>query len=658
MKAQKVFDNWAAGVISTMRPDALPEAASPRGRNSILGFYGGGQAVASKRPGFEILNPSPMSTRPAVIGQYEYTRNAAGVITSTHLLVGDNGALSTLSGTTVAALDATNATPFTAGNNYPQFAVLNNLLFIVNGTDKKKVSNTSVQNFGISRPSAPTVVDSGVAGTPNGTYEVAISYYNSTTGHQSSRSDASSVTVAAKKITVSWAAPSDAQVDYVFIHIRKGTIMSQFFQLIVGVTPAVAANGGFPSATASVSVNVSDAQLTALELLSPDTAENEPPPASLLSVAAHLSRIFVLDASNIYYSKVGKPEAFDPDAYEPVNPNDGQSNVAIGSYFNGLVIWKTDSVFMLNGVDPNTWTVDVVDSKVGLASASSVRFHKGYLYWWSKNGPVRWSGPGSVPELIGQDLIGPSIDRTVINHGLLNQIRCEVDPDTSLVLFAAPESGETRNTIVLPWNARAQTWVSDGWNPFDIASMAVVKDANGKPWVVVGNYAGRVFRFANADVDGAVVAPSGGNPWTLEGTVTAATSTTLTDSLATFDTTDDALKELYVYLIATDGQVQRRRITSNTSTQLTVTPAWDATPDTTYTYAIAAPHWQWDTPWEDQRPALQEEARAEGVLPGPLGLGVSHHPRGCLRGLQRLRAHSDVQLHRIGHGRHLRCQLV
>jgi hypothetical protein len=596
-----VFDNWAGGVITTMRPDALPNAASPRGRNSILSFLAGGQAVAAKRPGFELINTAPVTGRPTVIGQFEFNRNNAGVATSTHLIVSSDGTLTKPNGAaTPVAVDGATPTPFTAGNLYPVFAVLNNLCFIVNGTDKKKLSSAgTVQNWGIVRPTAPTAVDSGVAGTPSGTYQFARTFYNSTTGHESSRSDLVSVTVAGKKITVSWVAPADPQVDYVFIYVRKASIMSEFFRLIVGTTPASATNGGFAVVTTSITVDVTDAQLTALELLSPDTAENEPPPSGLVAAAPHISRMFVADKSQIYYSKPKLPEAFDPDYFEPVNSDDGQDIVAIGSFFERLVVWKTDSMYGLYGQDPNNWYLDVIDPKIGATSAASIKYHDGLLTWWSKFGPVAWSGDGP-PTLIGAELIASTIARSALNYGALNQIVSEIDLDTHTVLFAVPESGETRNTLILPFNIKNKVWHSDGWNAFDIASMAVVKDANGKPWVVVGNYGGRLFRFANANPDGARTADGAGTLFTLSGPVTSATATTLTDSSATFDTTDDALKELYVYARDAAGVVQRRRITANTGTQLTISAAWDAIPDTTYTYSIGAPYWQWDTKWTNE----------------------------------------------------------
>lgn len=457
MKRQSVFDNFASGVITTMRADALPNSASPYGRNSILAFLANGQAVAAKRPGFLILNTAPVSGRPTLIGQIEFNRHVAGVLTSTHCIVGSDGSLNKLVGSTISPLDAGHPTPFTAGNLFPVFAVLNDLLFVVNGTDAKKASSTgAVQNFGIAAPTAAPTLAVGAAGTPNGSYDIALTYYNQNTGNESSRGPYNTIAVTNQQFTVSWTAPTDTQCTHVFVYIRKQSLNSQFFRLIVGTTPASDATGGFPVATTSITVNVSDASITALTLLAPTLTENSPPPTGVLAVAAHLSRMWVADTGYLYYSKPRLPEDFDPtNARVPVNPNDGQNIVAIGSYFDKLLIWKTGAFYALYGSDENSWYVDVVDPTIGATSAQSIVYFEGYLYWWSKQGPVRWNGYGP-PQKIGQMYLAPTISRDAINFGALNQIVAGVDEDSHSVLFAVPEDGQTRNTLVLPCTPKAR----------------------------------------------------------------------------------------------------------------------------------------------------------------------------------------------------------
>lgn len=65
-----------------------------------------------------------------------------------------------------------------------------------------------------------------------------------------------------------------------------------------------------------------------------------------------------------------------------------------------------------------------------------------------------------------------------------------------------------------------------------------------------------------------------------DGTVTAATSTTITDTTANFGATNAQVGNA-VWIHSGTGSGQSRKITASTATQLTVSPAWTTTPDST-----------------------------------------------------------------------------
>lgn len=592
---KETFRNFAAGVVTGMQPDEIPPEASPRSWNTALINVGGQQAIPAKRRGASIINTAAISGTPSVHGQANFYRRSGANLTQYHLLFGDDGSLNRLNSGTIAAADAGSPTPFTAGDLIPSCAAADNLLFMVNGTDAKKFDGTDVTGLGITRPSAPTVVDAGVAGNPDGTYEFALSYGNSSTGHESSRSDSTSVTITTNKITVSWATPADAQVDQVFLYVRKPAVTTEFFRLIVGVSPAVDASDAFGITADPITVDVTDTQLNALLTLAPDTAENDPPVAGIKAVAFHQSRLFAFDETSMYYSKVGLPESFDPEAVEPINNDDSQRVVGGFSAFGTLVIWKGNSTYVLNGTDPDTWQVELADPFIGNSSLASAVFINGYLYWWSTRGPVRWNGSGTI-EPIGETYLSPTVSADALDYSLLDHVVAGVDMTRQKVLFAVPERGTSRNSLILPFNYRTGGWDSDKWDPFDVASMCVVEDSSGSPWVMMGNYNGRVFQWWNADLDGARVLDDLGVALTLSGTPTGSTSTTVTDSTANFDTDDNGLADLYAYFEDAEGVRVRRRIVSNTATVLTLVSDIYITPTS---YVIATPDWQHDTKWSD-----------------------------------------------------------
>lgn len=591
----QTWRNWHDGVITAVNTDEVPPTASPRGRNSALTRVGPGRALPAIRHGCTTVNETPISGSPVVHGQIEFKAysTVTGAYTTYHLLVSDGGRLDYKdSSATTAVFDSTAATPFSSGSYRPDAAVASNAAYICNGqaSNNKKAyingGNRRVHNWGIDRPTVGTMSGAaGAAGTPNGTYELRVSFGNSVTGHESSNSDTASatVTVTNDRIDVSNIPVSaDAQVDQRFIHVRNTATMTQFYRA------ATIANNTDTTAT----LEFDDADLITL---APDTAENDPPP-TLHTCEWHNSRMFGAgpdDPTKLVYSKLGKPEAFDPDAYELVNPIDGQSIVATHASHGVLVVFKTNSVWLLIGDDPASWELRVLSNETGCSSKQGIVTVRGRTYWWSEQGMASWDGVSARIELAAQELLQPSVDDEALNFTYLGNVVAAVDISNRRVMFAVPGTGETRNTLIIPYSFILERFEAEYWDPLDIASIATIDDGLGNPTVYIGGYTGQIFKWWDGFNDGV---PSG----TVTGTVTSATSTTLVDSTAAFVTTGGSLIGRYAYAIdSTSRVVQRRRITANTATELTITPAWTYTPNTTYTYVVGGINFSWDTNAED-----------------------------------------------------------
>lgn len=582
---QSVFETlegWADGVNTTLQAHTLPPTASPRAWNSVLVGAGSGQAVFGKRRGFRLQNATPITGSPAIVGQVDFRVSAGASITPYHLLISDNGRFDKLQAdlTTVAA-DTVTPAPFTSGAARPDWAMAQNFLYIVNGTDKKKFDGTTVWNFGITRPSAaPTVTDSGVAGTPNGTYEGVLVYYNSATGSLSSRSDPTSVTVSSHQIDFSWTAPADPQVTHVIVGIRN-TANEPFFyqaaQIAIGTT--------------TYRFNL---DTTTLTIQLPDTAENNPPPDGITNLEYHTNRrMFATDGVNLYYSKRDFVEAFDPDNIQPVNPNDGQRIRALHSAHGVLIILKERSVYILSGDEPESWTLSQLDPEVGTFSHQSVFTVNSTTFFWSELGAMGWAGSGPVVP-IAAPKIRPTVSSDMLNFSVLDQVVGTADSENKLCLWGVPAAGDTRNTCILPYNYEVGQWVADKWDPMDVASLAFIRrSSDNVPRVFLGGYAGQVFQYDTGVGNDGIPVGS-----TNKGSVSSATSSTLVDASATFETSGGKLIERYVTAIdPAKTHVQRRRITTNTATELTVTPDWSMTPNDQWTYVVGGPDFELDTRW-------------------------------------------------------------
>lgn len=581
------YDNWVTGVVTSMKSDALPPTASPRGRNSALLSVGPGAAKVGKRRGGSPLvsaaeamgsvTPAP-STQATIHSLHAYRRLVSGAYTPTLLAAqhetGDLYAVADDGTTTL--LDAA---AFGVNQTAPGWATFDSTAFGFAGTERVKVVDNAgtlvVQNIGIVRPPATgatafnwTAAVSAVAGVMDGTYELALSFYNELTGVESSRSDETAVSPTLDQVNLAWATSPDSQITHVRVHIRKTapSVLNEDFLWVQAGTGFVAGKG-VPIATAATTLNLTNAEILAFTL-SPDTVEYTPPAKdvdgasldSLYGAVVHGSRLLCWSRTGVYYSQFDKPEQFDPESFEPVGPGVGGELVACHAVNEDVVaVFKRGALYGIFGNDPNSWSVDLIDPSVGCVAPASIVTVEGKTYWWSALGPVVWDH-ASAPVQLGFRLLRTTADPDYTNPAAWEGIVAHVDPPRQQVVFWVPEAGSVVNNIGLPFNYQLQAWESDRWDPFDVAAAVSGEDSDGRPYVLLGGYYGRVYRWWDADVDGARTANPDLATVTLSGTVFDVTTTTLTAAGTVVFTA--ALEDHLITVYDADGESLTRRITA------------------------------------------------------------------------------------------------
>lgn len=568
--------DWTGGVVTSGLKNGQPATTSPHGWNSILTSIGVTGAVPSKRQGIKVVNASNASIfGGAILAQFEYRTVSAGVFTRYHVYVGDDGRI----GTIASDPGGSGASTFIAGTIFtggtvPDADMAKNLLFVVNAVAQKKLRGLVLENFGIARPAAAPGAAVGAAGGMTGTYEIRFTYRNGNTGHESSASDSVGVTVTGQKINLSSVTVSpDSQTTQRRIWIRNTSNQTEF-------RLATTINDNVTTTLTGLDVNTS-----LLTVLGPDTTSNEPPPTGTKFVRWFQNRLFVADDSNLYWSSKSDPESFDPENFEPIGEGDGQKITGLFVYSDALFIFKTRSTYVLTGLTPESWRIRPIFTKVGTVSHRSIVEAGGALWWWAEKGPMKWDGNGQPIE-VGKLLIGD----TIANDAARHLIQGAEDETNKLVVWTYPASGSTRNNRILPLSYRLSAFISDKWDPMDIASLVLVEDNNGTKWLYGGNYNGQMFRFGDAKNDGV---PGG----TTSGTFVAAGTSVSSITGSGFYTTGVGLAERYVSVEDSGGQlVGRVRITSNTATVLTLASSITGlTIGATYTYYIGGPNFEWDT---------------------------------------------------------------
>lgn len=579
------LEGWSGGVIPATDASLLGPAASPHGQNSALALATTGVPYVQKRMGLRCVNATPIPTSPAIIGQFDFYHVVNNV--HYHLIVANNGKLyKVLADGTMVVITAADIVP--PEDLYPSFAVMNDLCFIVDGLHQTKTDGVNIFFFGIDRPEVMTLAGAaGAAGSPNGTYELRMTYANSSTGAESSASNTAgaTVTVASQQITVTDVTISaDPQVDTRYIYTRNINTQTLFYR----------AGTIHDNTSTSITLDFIDANLI---IIAPGLSQNDPPPQDGKFATVHQGRMFVASNDALYYSAINQPEAFAATNIEYVDKNAGQPITGLISDHEILIIFKEDRVYgLFNGNDPASWQIRLISSDFGCAAHRTIRSCQGWTFWWSRHGLVRWDGSSPVDD-IGLKLYGDPSDR--VNYLAIARASACYDPNNARYLVALPETFQDRATMILPFNVQMGVFESDRWDPMDAASLGEAVDANNVIVPFLGGYMGQLFQVWIGNNDGVAASTTALGSFVQSGI----TLTTITDADATFDTTGAGLIERKVTLLDADGNVvdigsPRPRIVSNTATTVTLSSTLHALVDgATYYYVIGGPNFEWDTTW-------------------------------------------------------------
>ena len=586
MPRESVAGGWAGGVQGSTDSTLLDLNTSPRGLNSTLTLGQGGRPLAAKRKGLSLINATPIASSPAIIGQHDYYN--IGNSTRYHVLATNIGGLLTRNISTDAL--TVQSTSLTSGEHYPDFSVANDLCFIVNGQDRLKFDGTAVTNFGITRPTVGTMAGAaGSAGMHDDTYELRVTFANSSTGHESSASGTAAATVTVSNQTIDWTnipVSADTQVDTRYLYARNTATQTQFYR--VGT---VADN-----VTTTASTSILDANATTA---APTTIGRNRPPSGTRFLALHQGRLFAATSTALHWSKIDEPEAFDDLAFEGINPSDGQRITGLVSTKEILLVFKEDRVYaIVNGNNPNTWQVRLVDDDFGCVSHRTIANMDGTTYWWSRHGLCGWSGESQIANFTDR-YYGDIAE--AFNPAEMARASAAKDELNNRLLVSVPANvGGTRANRLIPFNTGLQRFEATYWDPMDAASLGTCVASSGSPRIYLGGYLGQLFLMDSGHNDGV---PSG----TSKGLVTAtaisqSTFSTLLDEdggAAALVTTGGGLLERYFQLFTSAGvPVGRARITAHTATAVTLASnLTELTVGTQYIWAIGGPDFQWDTPW-------------------------------------------------------------
>jgi hypothetical protein len=606
--------DWSLGVIAANEPDLIPNNAVPKAYNTAFRRIGQGQASLGLRPGLVMVNATPFTGSPVVHRMVPYSFNDSGTFVRYLATFTDDGQLffkqdddtftAELTPPADYPFDADHA--FTAGAYAVDATVMNNRLFAVNtNSERRSLLGEDYVPFGLSPIAsvAITAQSGGSSSMPLETYDIAITSYHEDTGAESSSSTAVAVTTAGAndriRVVISPTAAETAQYTHWRIYLRRQSTQAKLYRVLAledNGGSAITATGNIPIATTTAYVDLTTAQIAALVLQAPSTTENNPPLSNYRFLAPYGRRLVAACRDSIYWSKLDQPDAFPPENTEPIESGEGDEVTGIFLFSDeALLIFTRSTTWIIEGNDPQTWTIRPLDTTIGCTShLSTVAFDGGVGWWSDRVGPVYYRG-GPI-ELIGWDKLGTEQVIDEINQSTLEGVCAGVDPSDSRVVWSVPSGGTTtRNDKCLPYNYVMKGWEASRWDPLDVASFCVGYDNDGLQRLFVGGYAGQVFYFDRDVMRDAV--PSG----TVTGTFVASGTSVSSITGTGFLNTGGKLTERKVTIVDADNRpIGRGRISSNNATTLTLASAVSGLQvGSTYTYYIGGPDYRLYTKWVD-----------------------------------------------------------
>ncbi len=214
-------------------------------------------------------------------------------------------------------------------------------IFVLNGTDRKRVAGSSVYEWGVAAPSAPTTAVGASTGL-TGVYSAKITYarkVGSTVVYESNPSSAgTNRTLSNQSLSVSWSASSDSQITHVRVYrtLSGGNVYYHDQDVAVGST--------------SVDTNTADGSLG-------DSVEEDhdrPPLGSIVLGPTYDGTSFILKDNNLYYSKPKQPEYWPALYYIEVSQL--QDPLKTGVFFNGnLYCLTADDIYFVQGTGHGTF---------------------------------------------------------------------------------------------------------------------------------------------------------------------------------------------------------------------------------------------------------------------------------------------------------------
>ena len=307
--------------------------------------------------------------------------------------------------------------------------------------------------------------------------------------------------------------------------------------------------------------------------------------------------------SNIAYTIKDNRDAFALYRCEPLKPNqtngtmlftgvsssDPAGITGLAFAFESVLIFTKTGLSRLTGTGRDVLTTRITNEfeGAGCLSHHSIVYTGGAVYWLSGDGFYRWTVGQAKPDRISNPEgstkgIAATFRRINLLHA--HGVFGHYDQKKNLIRWLVPLDGETSNRYALAYDVTTGKWSGPLQYP-DLTCIQTIYGTNGKPRNLAGSVSGTIYEIDTGNCDGYFGAES-------KATLTAATTTLLTASAATFNTAGDGVKGIPGILVrVATGAFEHFVCESGTGTTLTPVRPFSTAPAVGDVVMLGGIHW-------------------------------------------------------------------
>lgn len=316
-----------------------------------------------------------------------------------------------------------------SGSTEPfDFTVANNTCLMGNGASgsMKAYDGTTLRNWGITAPAnAPTLSLAGTGLTCLASYYYCYTYYNSSTGHESSPSPVSACLTpfTNQQVSIAVTGSADTQVDKIRIYRTTdgGNFDPSVMREITG--------SPFTNASATYTDTTADSALSATKT-APPSLRNDPPPAAY-GFVQFANRIWMIDGTNLNKMWFTGNEECRWGVQSESVPSGTDGNfeqfdsaiMGLASMSNGVAINTTENRYKIEGFTLDTFWRYQLSAHQGTRQRATVQTFGQISTWLDTSSAVWMEGGIELSQLIRPTLLGLDSTQAAIAVHMQGQYR-------------------------------------------------------------------------------------------------------------------------------------------------------------------------------------------------------------------------------------------